>query len=371
MSRLRIGIISANWGVQTHLPAWRALGDEVEVTAICTSRRETAEAAASATGIPRAFWDFRALCADPDIDVVDCGTRPLLRQQMVAAALAGGKHVVNQVPFAVSLDAAQEMADAQRGAGKVGVVAASILGLPQLGQMKQMIEDGYLGEVFQVNCQWNISLFNPPVPGFAWPWFSDPAEGVGVTRNQGSHMLHALLHLFGPIDAVTGQMETFVKEWSADSGEVVRPRTDDTMNGLVRFRSGALGQVSTSWVATDSPGFVIEAFGRDGYLRLSSSNYPSATGTTLIGAKTNPYVRPTAQPIPLPDAWLDVAGRRLAAEPGSQVVSMARLYAGMVEAVRSGAEPLGSFTRAVEVQRIVEAFYAASATRQWVEIDRQ
>ena len=70
------------------------------------ARRETAEAAARQHGLARPFWDFHALCADPQIDIVDCGTRPRLRQQMVAAALAGGKHVVNQIPFAVSLEAA-------------------------------------------------------------------------------------------------------------------------------------------------------------------------------------------------------------------------------------------------------------------------
>jgi predicted dehydrogenase len=370
MSKLRVGIISANWGVETHLPAWRALGDEVEVAAICTSRRETAEAAAGAHGVPRPFWDFRAMCADPDIDIIDCGTRPRLRQEMVAAALAGCKHVVNQIPFAVSAQAAEAMADQQRRAGKVGIVAASILGLPQLGLMKRMIEEGYLGEVFQVGCRWNISLFNPPVPNFAWPWFSDPAEGVGVTRNHGSHMLHAMLHLFGPIERATGEVETFVKEWSPGAGETVQARTDATLTGLVRFRSGALGQVSTSWVAVDSPGFVIEAFGRDGYMRLSSEKYPSAHGTVLVAARANPQVRPTARPVPLPDEFLTAGGARLEPEPGSQVLSMARLYEGMLGAIRSGGEPLGSFTRAAEVQRIVEAFYAASVSHSWVEVER-
>jgi predicted dehydrogenase len=365
--KLRIGIISANWGAQAHLPAWRRLGDAVEVTAICTSRRETAEAAAGKHGVARPFWDFREMCADPDIDIVDCGTRPVLRQQMVAAALAGGKHAVNQIPFAVSAEAAQAMANAQARAGRVGIVAASILGLPQLAQMKALIEEGYLGELFQVDCRWNISLFNPPVPGFAWPWFSDPAEGVGVTRNQASHMLHALLHLFGPIARVAGQARTFVKTWRASEGEIVEARTDDTMTGLVEFRSGGLGTVSTSWVATDSPGFAIEALGRDGYLRLSCNNYPNAAETVLIGARSNPLVRPTARPLALPEELLQVGGRRAEPEAGSQVLSMARLYAGMVRAIREGGEPPGSFARAAEVQQIVEAFYVASAERRWVE----
>ncbi len=41
---LRVGIVSAGWGAFAHLPAWRAIPG-VEVTAICTSRQETAEAA--------------------------------------------------------------------------------------------------------------------------------------------------------------------------------------------------------------------------------------------------------------------------------------------------------------------------------------
>jgi predicted dehydrogenase len=56
---LRVGIISAAWGGFAHLPAWRALPG-VEVTAICTSRRETAEAAAQRLGIARPFWDAAA-----------------------------------------------------------------------------------------------------------------------------------------------------------------------------------------------------------------------------------------------------------------------------------------------------------------------
>ena len=80
---LRVGIISANWGAYAHLPAWRSV-EGVEVTAICTSRPETARAAAENFGIERPFHDFRRLmAADPDIDLIDCGTRPSLRHAMV------------------------------------------------------------------------------------------------------------------------------------------------------------------------------------------------------------------------------------------------------------------------------------------------
>src|SRR5881275_541591 len=96
--RLRVGIVSANWGALAHLPAWRTVPG-VEVTAICTSRQESAEKAASQFGVERPFWSYEAMAADPNIDIIDAGTNPLLREKIVTAALEGGKHAVNQVPF--------------------------------------------------------------------------------------------------------------------------------------------------------------------------------------------------------------------------------------------------------------------------------
>lgn len=89
---VRVGIVSAAWGAFAHLPAWRAL-DGVEVTAICTSRRETAEAAAERLQIARPFWDALEMCRNPDIDIVDLGTRPGTRLPWVLEALKHGKHI--------------------------------------------------------------------------------------------------------------------------------------------------------------------------------------------------------------------------------------------------------------------------------------
>src|SRR5215467_8027026 len=78
---LRVGIISAAWGAQAHLPAWRAVPG-VEVVAICTAHRETAEAAATQHSVAMPFWDAQEMARHPDIDIVDAGTRPSYRRAM-------------------------------------------------------------------------------------------------------------------------------------------------------------------------------------------------------------------------------------------------------------------------------------------------
>src|SRR5438552_10266042 len=103
--KLRVGIISANWGAYAHLPAWRTLPD-VEVAAICTAHEETARAAAAQHGIAKPYWDYRRMFEDRDLDLIDIGTRPSLRNDMVCAALMAGKHVYNCIPFATGVEPA-------------------------------------------------------------------------------------------------------------------------------------------------------------------------------------------------------------------------------------------------------------------------
>lgn len=100
--KLKVCIVSANWGMRAHLPAWQATG-EAEVRAVCTSRRETAEAAAGKYGVAKPYGNAIAMCADPDLDVIGIDTKPDLRAPMVLAALRNGKHVFASANFAPDL----------------------------------------------------------------------------------------------------------------------------------------------------------------------------------------------------------------------------------------------------------------------------
>jgi predicted dehydrogenase len=53
-NKLKVAIVSANWGAIAHLPAWRVIADDVEVVAMCTANRATAEAAAKRYGVTAA-----------------------------------------------------------------------------------------------------------------------------------------------------------------------------------------------------------------------------------------------------------------------------------------------------------------------------
>jgi predicted dehydrogenase len=370
--KLKVGIVSANWGALAHLPAWRLLAEEVEVTAICTSRQETAEAAARQFEIARPFWSFEDMCADPNVDVIDAGTTPLLREKIVMAALLNNKHCVNQVPFATSLDSAMRLATTQRIKRVKGMVAPSVIGLPHLALMKEMIDEGEIGEVFQVQCSWQLSIFLQIHPDFPYTWFGKSGLGVSVTRNQGSHVLHALRHLFGPVDSVISRIDTRLKTWDIPGRGTLAAETDDTCHALLRFRSGAMGTIATSWTAADSPGFFVDALGSKGRIRLSAMGYPSIASAKLYFGTANLSMLPSGHEVVIPNRLMSVAGRAVAPVAGDQLngsqrLSIARLFEGLIQSIRDGGEPTPDFARASEIQGIIEALYESDIRRAWVD----
>ena len=371
--KLRVGIISANWGAVAHLPAWRTL-DNVEVTAMCTSRQESAEAAAKQFGIERPFWSVEAMCADPDIDIIDVGTSPIKRERMVTTALDAGKHVMNEMPFAASLEGARKLVALQHAKGVKGGAGPSVVGMPHVALMKEMIEEGYVGEVFQVHCSWQMSFFLEIYPGFSYTWFGKAGNGTSLTRNQGSHLLHLLRYLFGPIDSVVGRMKTQLKTWTLpDDGGTMDVETDDTCHALLNFASGAMGTLQSSWTAADCPGFFLDVFGSKGRLRLEALRYPSAETARLYAAKSTRNMQPSGAEIAVPERLFAIDGKVLGSHEqdlwnGGQRISLARLFSDFAGSIRDGREYPVTFDRALEVQAIIEALYESDRRRAWVDI---
>jgi predicted dehydrogenase len=363
---LRVGIISANWGTYAHLPAWRAVPG-VEVTGVCTSRRESAEAAAAKHGIARPFWDAETMAADPDIDIVDCGTRPSLRHAMVLSALRNGKHVYNGIPFAANIDQARELRKAWQASGKVAVVDGFSQWIPAHRMAKEMMEEGLLGRPFAGTCYFNISLFNKPHPHFPYNWFWQGGQGVSALRNLGSHSLHMIVSMFGEVDEVVAHDAQLLHEWQFPDGKVIKPETNDFACLMLRMRSGLLMQLQVSWNATVPPGWRLEAFGSNGRFVASAPSFPTARDTTLhagtLASGRLDEVRIPQRLLESPDIGIDASVEPQPAYP--MALSMSR----MVQAIRGSGSASPDFEQAWTVERILEAAQRSSSARRWVRVD--
>ena len=114
MERIRVGIIGTSmrngWGRDAHIPALSAL-PEFEITAVSTSRQETADETAKHFGITHAFADPYKMVQHPDVDLVSICVRVPFHHQLGMAALNAGRHLYCEWPLAPTTEQAQEMRD--------------------------------------------------------------------------------------------------------------------------------------------------------------------------------------------------------------------------------------------------------------------
>jgi predicted dehydrogenase len=109
---IRLGLVGASvggtWSARSHLPAVQA-SPNVELTAVCTTKADNAEAARQAFGARLAFDDYRKMVSSPDIDAVAVVVRVPSHYAPTRAALEAGKHVYCEWPLARTTSEAEEL----------------------------------------------------------------------------------------------------------------------------------------------------------------------------------------------------------------------------------------------------------------------
>src|SRR3982074_164869 len=152
--KIRLGLIGASvrgtWSSRSHLPALRASAD-VELTAVCTTKADTAEAARQAYGARLAFDDYRKMIASPEIDAVAVVVRVPSHYAPTKAALEAGKHVYCEWPLGRTTAEAMELAQLARQNGLVTAVGLQARVNPAVMHLKGLVQAGYVGEVMTVH----------------------------------------------------------------------------------------------------------------------------------------------------------------------------------------------------------------------------
>ena len=133
-NKIRVGLVGANpsrgFASIAHIPALQALAD-FEISAVCTTRQDSADAAATHYGVPLAFCDAEKLAQHPDIDLVTVSVKVPDHYLPVMAAIEAGKHVYCEWPLGRNTDEAIPDARCGRPKGRpprCGVAGPGIAG---------------------------------------------------------------------------------------------------------------------------------------------------------------------------------------------------------------------------------------------------
>lgn len=181
MRHLTFGLIGAGMIGKAHATTLASL-DSVQLKSIADLDGDAATTLAEETLARVATKDYKELLADPDLDAVVIATPPFLHHQMTLEALAAGKHVLCEKPFAHSADAADEMVAA---ADKAGLVLADCSARharlnPTFRTVKALIDAGRLGDIYLIH---HFGRGRRGRPGIEYhpaaKWFLDRKKAVG------------------------------------------------------------------------------------------------------------------------------------------------------------------------------------------------
>src|SRR5215468_2741947 len=255
MKTLRIGLVGSGFMGKAHALAYRSASavfrlpvqPSLELLADVTA--DAAAAASRDLGFARSTGDWRALVADPQVDVVSITTPNVLHAPIALAAIAAGKHVHCEKPLAPTAAQAREMADAAERARVKTQVGFNYLKNPLLAVARDMVASGEIGDIVSFRgIHAEDYMADPSTP---WHFRMDPAGGGGVVADLGSHITAIARFLLGPISEVYGRLETVIKQRpeSAGSARMRAVESDDIAHALVRFARGCVGTLEASWLS--------------------------------------------------------------------------------------------------------------------------
>src|SRR5215210_2700622 len=187
-NRIRVGIIGANpdrgWAAQAHIPALTSLSDDFEITALSTSRRESADAAGERFGVAAAFDNHHDLVNSPAVDVVAVTVKVPYHLELATAALSAGKAVYCEWPLGNGLREAETLAALAKEKGVLAAAGLQARSAPSVAYVHDLIKQGYVGEVL------SATLIGS---GMGWGPTVEPYNAYLNDKNNGATMLSIAL----------------------------------------------------------------------------------------------------------------------------------------------------------------------------------
>lgn len=268
---MRVGMIGCGFIAAQYLKTFAHLPD-VQLTAVADLDPARAEAVAAEHAGVRALT-VAELLTDPEVDTVLNLTIPAAHAEIDLQAIAAGKHVYSEKPFAVTTAEGEAVLAAAEEAGLlVGSAPDTVLGTGTQ-TARAAIDDGLIGLPIAATA----TMVTPgherwhPHPDFYY------LPGGGPLLDMGPYYIHALVTLLGPVAAVIGASSRARESRTIGSGpragESIPVSTDTHVTGVLVHESGALSTLVMSFDAVATSIHPIEIHGSRGTLAVPDPNH--------------------------------------------------------------------------------------------------
>lgn len=259
------------------------------VVAVVSRNAEKARSYAQRHGIDRWYTDPQSLVEDSEVNAVYIATPPSSHATFAIMAMKAGKPVYIEKPLAASYDDCARINRISLQTGVPCFVAYYRRYLPYFKKVKQIIDNGTIGTVANVQIRFSV----PPrdldyTCSHDLPWRLQPdIAGGGYFYDLAPHQLDLLQEMFGVITRAHGYCANRAHLYNAE----------DTISACFMFESGLPGSASWCFVGHNSAREdKVAVIGEKGSLSFSVYNYDpirlvTSEGATSIVVKNPPYVQ--------------------------------------------------------------------------------
>jgi predicted dehydrogenase len=173
-----------------HVPNARAV-------AAASRSLERASAFADEHGIERAYGSYGEIMADPEVDVLYIATPHPQHHAIAVKALDAGKAILVEKTFTATVAGAEDVVATARARGVFAMEAMWTRFQPAIVAARELIDDGAIGEVRQVQADLGVNQpYNPRSRLF------DPAQGGGGLLDLGVYVVSFAQYFLGTPDRV-------------------------------------------------------------------------------------------------------------------------------------------------------------------------
>jgi predicted dehydrogenase len=259
----QIGVIGLGSIGRTHIATWTNIGF---APAAVTDTMPAVREQAASEGNWTVFESGEALIASGEVDIVSICTPPAFHRNLAISALNAGLTVLCEKPLAHTLEDAEAIAEAARGAkGRLHVGFCHRFE-PAIVAIKELIQSGQLGTIITLRNRFAGHMDHPENT-----WFANASiSGGGALADTTIHSIDMFRYLLG--DAV--QVRSLASTQSSDLGPALD--VEDTGVILLANGHGALGVLEASW-RTPPGEWAVSVYGTAG-----SAMFDYATGTGTV-----------------------------------------------------------------------------------------
>lgn len=290
---MKVAVIGCGTIANTqHIPAYLA-NPEAEIKYFCDIIPERAEKAVADYGCGIAVTDYKEVLADPEIEAVSVCTPNKVHSLISIDALRAGKNVLCEKPAARIYSEALEMQKVQHETGKVLNIGVCNRFNNGVIKLKELIDNGVLGDVFHVYVSFRC---HRSIPGLGGDFTTKAVAGGGALIDWGVHFLDIVMYCCGDPKPLTVSGETFCK-LGKNIGEYVYPGkmwagppkldgiydVEDSMTALIRTEGPTI-TVNGAWAQNvNKEEMFIDFMGDKGGVRIDYYTSKFTVYTTKDG----------------------------------------------------------------------------------------